>query len=78
MAGLVPAIHAAPLQTTFEVGDGFSAWMPGTRPGMTYYCNRKLFSDSLPFWGMVREGTRPFRGGGNAPLSLEDLQFWNH
>jgi hypothetical protein len=35
MAGLVPAIHAAPLQITFDVGDGFSAWMPGTRPGMT-------------------------------------------
>jgi hypothetical protein len=35
MAGLVPAIHAAPLQTTFEVGNGFWAWMLGTRPGMT-------------------------------------------
>jgi hypothetical protein len=35
MAGLVPAIHAAPLQGTFEVGVGGSAWMPGTRPGMT-------------------------------------------
>jgi hypothetical protein len=23
------------LQTTFEVGDGFWAWMPGTRPGKT-------------------------------------------
>src|ERR1700722_5004890 len=35
MAGLVPAIHAAPLQTNFDVGSGFWAWMPGTRPGLT-------------------------------------------
>src|SRR5580693_7723503 len=45
LAGLVPAIprrmrsirpHAAPLQTTFEVvGDGFWAWMPGTRPRLS-------------------------------------------
>jgi hypothetical protein len=35
MAGLVPAIHAAPLQTTLEVLNGFWAWIPGTRPGMT-------------------------------------------
>ena len=56
MAGLLPAIprrmrsirpRAAPLQTSFEVRDGFWAWMPGTRPGMTcvglqnvQYCNR--------------------------------------
>jgi hypothetical protein len=34
--------HAAPLQTTFEVGDGFSAWMPGTRLGMTCWgCKRR-------------------------------------
>jgi hypothetical protein len=42
--GLFPANHAAPLQTTFEVGDGFWACgrmlrirleMPGTRPGKT-------------------------------------------
>jgi hypothetical protein len=36
MAGLVPAIHAAPLQTTLEVRDGLWAWMPGTRPGKTW------------------------------------------
>jgi hypothetical protein len=35
MAGLVPAIHAAPLQTTVDVGDCGSAGMPGTGPGMT-------------------------------------------
>jgi hypothetical protein len=35
MAGLVPAIHAAPLQETFKIGVVGSAWMPGTRPGMT-------------------------------------------
>ena len=35
MAGLVPAIYAALLPTTFEVRGGLSAWMPGTRPGKT-------------------------------------------
>jgi hypothetical protein len=35
MAGLVPAIHAAPLQETFEVRTAGWAWMPGARPGMT-------------------------------------------
>jgi hypothetical protein len=35
MAGLVPAIHAAPLQETSEVGIRRTAWMPGTRPGRT-------------------------------------------
>jgi hypothetical protein len=35
MTGLVPVIHAAPLQKPSEVGRGFTAWMPGTRPGMT-------------------------------------------
>ena len=35
MAGLVPAIHAAPTQETFEIGVVGSAWMPGKRPGMT-------------------------------------------
>ena len=40
--GLVPAIHAAALQTTLEVRDGFWAWMPGTRPGMTCVGLRKV------------------------------------
>jgi hypothetical protein len=46
MAGLVPAIHADPLQRgiPFTAGDatasveptyGSTAWMPGTSPGMT-------------------------------------------
>jgi hypothetical protein len=35
MAGLVPAIHAAPLSESFNQRSGGSAWMPGTRPGMT-------------------------------------------
>src|ERR1700722_19057290 len=35
LAGLVPAIHAAPLQETFEVGGFRTAWMPGTSPGTT-------------------------------------------
>jgi hypothetical protein len=35
MAGLVPAIHAAPLQKVFGVVGGGAAWIPGTRPGMT-------------------------------------------
>jgi hypothetical protein len=29
------------LQTTFEVGDGFWAWMPGTRPGMTCWGSKR-------------------------------------
>ena len=35
LAGLVPAIHAAPLQTNFYAGGGFGAWMPGTRPRLS-------------------------------------------
>jgi hypothetical protein len=35
MAGLVPAIHAAPLRKTFEVSDRMTAWMAGTSPAMT-------------------------------------------
>jgi hypothetical protein len=35
MAGLVPAIHAAPLQTTFKAGVNGAAWMAGTSPAMT-------------------------------------------
>src|SRR3984957_11243746 len=39
MAGLVPAIHAAPLQTNFYAGGGFGAWMPGTRPRLSGSAN---------------------------------------
>jgi hypothetical protein len=35
MAGLVPAIHAAPLPKTFDAGDRITAWMAGTSPAMT-------------------------------------------
>jgi hypothetical protein len=35
MTGLVPVIHAAPLQKPSEIGRSLTAWMPGTRPGMT-------------------------------------------
>jgi hypothetical protein len=35
MAGLVPAIHAAPPLTTAEGLDGIWAWMPGTRPRLS-------------------------------------------
>jgi hypothetical protein len=35
MAGLVPAVHAAPVGELPKVGGGVSAGMPGTRPGMT-------------------------------------------
>ena len=35
MAGLVPAIHAAPLHVTFQNRGPCTAWMPGTGPGMT-------------------------------------------
>jgi hypothetical protein len=34
-AGLIPAIHAVPPQEAFGVVVVGSAWMPGTRPGMT-------------------------------------------
>jgi len=44
LAGLVPAIHAAPLQETFEVGGFRTAWMPGTSPGKTREsCGRLRF-----------------------------------
>jgi hypothetical protein len=35
MAGLVPAIHTAPLRKTFHVSDRITAWMAGTSPAMT-------------------------------------------
>ena len=35
MAGLVPAIHAAPPRQTFQEGAGDPAWMAGTSPAMT-------------------------------------------
>jgi hypothetical protein len=35
MAGLVPAIHAAPLQTTVGIGRCVTAWMAGKSPAMT-------------------------------------------
>ncbi|MGO4871536.1 MAG: hypothetical protein ACLPGW_13165, partial [Roseiarcus sp.] len=35
MTGLVPVIHAAPLQNTSEVGRCLTAWMPGTRPRLS-------------------------------------------
>jgi hypothetical protein len=37
MAGLDPAIHAAPLRKIFGIFVRGSAWMPGTRPGMTAF-----------------------------------------
>jgi len=37
MAGLVPAIHAVPLHLIFQHCGPGSAWMPGTRPGMTLW-----------------------------------------
>jgi hypothetical protein len=50
MAGLVPAIHAVPLRESVKDGAVGSAWMPGTRPGMTSggckdfgNCNRFCF-----------------------------------
>jgi len=73
MAGLVPAIHAAPLQTTFEVGGGFWAWMPGTRPRLSGSIRRRHWRAELPppLWGRAGEGGRanltengPLRGFG--------------
>jgi len=54
MAGLVPAIHAAPKRTT--------AWMPGTRPGMTAQGDEeaaRFFLLSPSSWpGLSRPSTR--------------------
>jgi hypothetical protein len=33
MAGLVPAIHAAPLRQTFQEDADGAAWMAGNKPG---------------------------------------------
>ena len=41
MAGLVPAIHAAPLRQTFQGGVGGPAWMAGTSPAMTSRVKRE-------------------------------------
>ena len=66
MAGLVPAIHAAPLQTTLEVHGGLWAWMPGTRPGMTFWgckkrCDATAFRTTSPIpdpsFRLAPEGT---------------------
>jgi hypothetical protein len=52
MAGLVPAIHAAPLQRTIVVGVLSTAWMPGTRPGMTRGgCSDVRRHNQFPFPG---------------------------
>jgi hypothetical protein len=45
MAGLVPAIHAAPSQNAFAIGRSGAAWMPGTRPGMTRVGRHSIFLD---------------------------------
>jgi hypothetical protein len=49
MAGLVPAIHAAPLRFVFGFMVGDPAWMPATSTGMTRAgcqesLNHKLFA----------------------------------
>jgi tRNA-modifying protein YgfZ len=43
MAGLVPAIHAAPSRQTSEVGVGGSAWVAGTSPAMTDGATEALY-----------------------------------
>jgi hypothetical protein len=65
MAGLVPAIHAAPLRSTLEVRDGLSAWMPGTRPGMTWSSWKRRSTatefcspDSPRFNGLARQSVQ--------------------
>jgi hypothetical protein len=58
VAGLVPAIHAEPLQETFEVGGFRTAWMPGTSPGTT----RGVVCDLRFTTGLAEpdsRGTRP-------------------
>ena len=66
MAGLVPAIHAAPLHEISQNCGPCSAWMPGTRPGMTRCgCAARgkragcIFPDSPALAG---RGGRPSRG----------------
>ncbi len=41
MAGLVPAIHAGP-HVLRPNHPGGTAWMPGTRPGMTTHAGRAI------------------------------------
>jgi hypothetical protein len=66
MAGLVPAIHAAPLQETFEVGGLRSAWMPGTSPGTTRQgCKR------LELWVCKRWSTTTEFVPSNGALALQ-------
>jgi len=42
MAGLVPAIHVERRWPVLRVGRHSTAWMPGTRPGMTESAALKL------------------------------------
>jgi hypothetical protein len=46
MAGLVPAIHAVPLRSFFRNDASGSAWIPGTRPGMTTLGCKSLANDN--------------------------------
>jgi hypothetical protein len=45
MAGLVPAIHAAPLRIIFGISVCGSAWIPGTRPGKTRLGRKAVLAD---------------------------------
>jgi hypothetical protein len=58
LAGLVPAIHAEPLQETFKVGVFRTAWMPGTSPGTTrgVVCDLRFTTDLAE---PDSRGTRP-------------------
>jgi hypothetical protein len=84
LAGLVPAIHAAPLQETFEVGGFRTAWMPGTSPGTTrggrialpLYAGRRW--REAPDEGRRKLSARPherapYATAGQPPRAVENL-----
>ena len=59
MAGLVPAIHAAPLSRNMQFSIVGTAWMPGTSPGMTIRgCNPDDKTN------LLSPDSRTLRGGG--------------
>ena len=84
LAGLVPAIHAAPLQETFEVGGFRTAWMPRTSPGTTrggrtalpLYAGRRW--REAPDEGRRKLSARPherapYATAGQPPRAVENL-----
>ena len=56
MAGLVPGIHVEVSASLRNPGESFSAWMPGTSPGMTR--GRRIEVRAREFVGMTGFGVR--------------------